>query len=176
MTWVCSINVLMLCHWCPMYKVSLKKGELVHMATTPLKSIRSWKSWDILENPTKILWDRQDTRFYKLHRNGWERWIWSWQPPIYKWEKSNALNFDPFLQGGCQHFGAYLAAFMLNFLKYPNIFNFWWFLEEFEQTAPFYLGHPVVGRINNIADASLYWRFEIFFLHFTRLIILTYLR
>ena len=79
----------------------------------------------------------------------------------------NALNFDPFVEGvtnfkfifhatfphNFEHFGDSPAAFMLNLLKHPNLFNFWLILEElrpFEQTVPFFLGHPVYKCFNFI--------------------------
>ena len=65
------------------------------------------------------------------------------------------MNSDPFLEGSCQlisidlstnseNFGAYHAAFMLNFIKHSNFFHFLWILWHIwplEQGS--HLGHPV---------------------------------
>ena len=51
-----------------------------------------------------------------------------------------------------EHFGAYPAAFMLNFPKHPNFFHFEGILEElwqFQRDAPFFLRHSVLC-IHNI--------------------------
>ena len=59
-------------------------------------------------------------------------------PPTLKWNKSNAVKFHPFFKGvanfkciflihfstNFERFGAYPAAFMLNFPKHTNFFPF----------------------------------------------------
>ena len=58
--------------------------------------------------------------FQNWWNNDSEKWAWSWQPNI-------------------ENFGAYHAAFMLNFIKHPNFFHFWWQILEAATRGGFFV-------------------------------------
>ena len=136
----------------PQYTGWVKKSVLSkNMATTTLKSIRKGKNNCVLENSAQMLQDRDQT--FQNFKIGLEKWSWSWQTPSKNRSKLTALDFfifrvncsKPFYTN-FEMFGAYPAAFKLNFPKHTNFFPFWWISEElwlFFSRSPFFLTHPV---------------------------------
>ena len=80
-----------------------KKMISKNMAITTLKSIIKGKSWCVLENSASMLQDRSRI-FQNWCKNGFEQLTGSWQPPSKneRKKKSDAVNFDLFLEGVCQ--------------------------------------------------------------------------
>ena len=103
------------------------------MGISSFKYIRKGHIGGVLENSGYLLPDGHLT-FQNWWRNGWEKWTWSWQPPskngtnlmqwiffaFFKVVANFKCIFLSHFSTNFEMFGAYPAAFKLNFPKHTN--------------------------------------------------------
>ena len=113
--------------------MSKKTGILIEMSIAPLKSIRYWKSWGVLENPADILHDRHENA-QNWWRNGLRKINLKLATPS-QLNQNSLYWICPIFRGGvanykliflrnsstiCENFDANYVEFMFNFPKMPQ--------------------------------------------------------